>query len=210
MATEISLRPPAVAGKEQAPFHAPSTDWLKGEWFVTHSSLPLWKNKKNVIIKYTPLPPEKGGITHGTDLLDDLVSYQKIGSEKVQTVHGLDRVSGDDAGAWDWRGLGMMRIASTHWEILGYGALVRPGEDGTLVYATQVPKPEDWVVTFFQKTIFTPAGIDLYFRSPTAVTPDVVDGVKAALAKMEHDVARKLAGDLFEIPHDRAEKPAET
>ncbi len=59
-------------------------------------------------------------------------------------IHGID--TPDGLGAWRWRGKGLLKIASSRWEILGWGE--RNGEK--------------WVVTWFAPSLFTPMGIDLY------------------------------------------------
>lgn len=74
----------------------------------------------------------------------------------------------------------------------------------------------DWVVTYFQKTPATPAGIDIYVRDPKQM-PDatyqaILDKMKHLNSKYEHDEdpkrrqladeLSKLASDFFEIPHD--------
>lgn len=74
-------------------------------------------------------------------------------------------------------------IATSKWEILGWGE-----EEGT---------GNSWVVTYFAKTLFTPAGVDFYSRKG-GLTSQTVEGIKEGLAAMGGDVA-KLAGELFEI-----------
>lgn len=51
-------------------------------------------------------------------------------------------------------------IASSKWQLLGYNP---PGEDG-----------EEWAVTFFEKTLFTPAGLDIYARMEKGLPEDLV------------------------------------
>lgn len=88
--------------------------------------------------------------------------------------------------AYNWRGKGWLVIASSKWEILGYGQ-----EEGT---------GNSWVVTYFAKTLFTPAGVDFYSREG-ALTAQTVESIKAGLAGLGGDVA-KLAGELFEVKMD--------
>ncbi len=124
----------------------------------------------------------------GTDRLDDIVSYQASNSDKIKTVHGVDTASGKGSGAWDWRGKGLLAIASSHWEILGYGEI---GE-------------EPWVVTYFAKTLFTPAGVDIYSRSKNGLSGEIVSGIKEALSTLEDSNVRKLGCEIFEIKRDDA------
>jgi hypothetical protein len=156
----------------------------------------MWKKNRNVQITYTPItstsPPQ----------IDDVVTYQPIGSESLKTVHGVDKPfevpntaapAGDEQAAsmaYHWRGKGWLMIASSKWEILGYGE-----EEGT---------GNSWVVTYFAKTLFTPAGVDFYSRKG-GLTPQTVESIKAALAGLGGDVA-KLASELFEVTMDGARK----
>ncbi len=188
----ITLRTPTVIdAPSQSAFVAPSISWLSGTWNVTHSTLPMWKSKKNVSITYKSLPStSEGGGSGESDRLDDLVSYQPLGSDKVKTVHGVDKASGKGSGAWDWRGKGLLAIASSHWEVLGYS-----------------DQGEEWVVTYFAKTLFTPAGIDIYARPQAMLSTEVVAGIRKALSELPDPGLKELAGSIFEVQHDNA-RPA--
>ncbi len=155
----------------------------------------MWKGKRNVRIKYTPLDPSSTSIPKdSTDRLDDLVTYQSIKGEKVSTVHGVDKAvgNGDSRGEWDWRGKGWLKIAGSHWEVLGWGE-----EDGTA---------NKWVVTMFAKTLFTPAGIDVYSQSREGLRPETLDAVKKALADIDDADVKKMSAEIFEIQTDDARK----
>lgn len=159
----------------------------------------MWKSSRNVRINYTPVTGTSP--TH----IDDVVTYQKLKSPSLKTVHGVDKafhvdntsaptVSPDDGElasmAYHWRGKGMLAVASSKWEILGYGE-----EEGT---------GNSWVVTYFAKTLFTPAGVDFYSRSG-GLAPETIEGIKTELAKLGGDVA-KLAGEVFEVTMDGERK----
>ena len=62
-------------------------------------------------------------------------------------MRGVDTPHPSHPAAYGWRGKGWLKIASSQWEVLGSGE-----EEG------------GWAVTFFQKTLFTPIGIDVYAR----------------------------------------------
>lgn len=157
----------------------------------------MWKKNRNVRITYTPI--------EGTSpvQIDDVVTYNPIGSDAVKTVHGVDKPfevpntaaaqEGDGqraSMAYHWRGKGWLMIASSKWEILGYG-----DEEGS---------GNSWVVTYFAKTLFTPAGVDFYSRKGN-LKPETVESIKTALAELGGDVA-KLAGELFEVKLDEERK----
>lgn len=70
----------------------------------------MWRDKRNVRILYTRLPGDK---------LDDVATYQSQRSPELQRVHGIDRPRKD--GSYTWRGKGMLQVASSRWEVLGWG-----------------------------------------------------------------------------------------
>ena len=156
----------------------------------------MWKSKRNVRITYSLLPPSAPSIPEEqTDRLDDLVEYQSLDSDKQHTVRGIDKASGGagDHDAWDWRGKGWLMIASSHWEVLGWGE--EKGADQS--------SGNRWAVTFFAKTLFTPAGIDVYSRRQQGLNADTLEQIKNALADSASDEVRSLAQQIFEIKTDR-------
>lgn len=155
----------------------------------------MWKSKRNVRIQYTPLEPSSPSVAkENTDRLDDLVSYQSLDGEKVHTINGVDKCSsaGEARGEWDWRGKGLLKVASSHWEVLAWGE-----EEGS---------GNKWVITEFAKTLFTPAGIDVYSRDRGGVQPETLLEMKQALAAVDDGDVKKLAGQLFEVTIDDARK----
>lgn len=184
MADVVLRVPSSVAGVASNPAgDAPSLDWMVGTWHVTHATLPMWKSKCNVRITYTALSPT-GAAAHPR--VDDLVEYQVPGNPKVKSVHGTStsdpKENLGECWAWQWRGHGWLMIASSNWEILGYGE-----DDGNA-----------WVVTYFSKTLFTPAGIDVYSRSSSLPEP-TLQKIKRALDGFEDPALKKLAGEIFEV-----------
>ncbi|KAI9823039.1 MAG: hypothetical protein M1832_002693 [Thelocarpon impressellum] len=181
----IALHLPARSGP---PTHStPSPAFLaRGGWHVTHSSLPMWTSKRNVRIEYAALP----AAANGSARMDDLVSYQALGSAKVKTIAGVDtaKTSGGEGGPWVWRGKGWLGVATSHWEVLGFG-----GEG-----------QGEWILTFFEKTLFTPSGIDICVRSERGLPEEVVGGIKAALDGLGDDELRDLGRAMFEVKRDGA------
>lgn len=176
----LKFRPPSSSNaRTESPFNVPALDFLKGSWHVTHSTLPMWKKNRNVVITYTPL--ESGAI-------DDLVEYFPVNSHKRKTVEGIDKPHADVKGAYNWRGKGWLKIASSHWEVLGHGE-----EDG------------GWVVTFFEKTLFTPAGIDIYARQKGGLSAELIERIKAEMRKIHDPAFVVQAEQIFEIKHESLE-----
>ncbi|KAJ9614449.1 hypothetical protein H2200_002585 [Cladophialophora chaetospira] len=176
--TGLKFRPPTSSAAPSEDFEPPAISWLQGKWHVTHSTLPMWKKNKNVTITYTSLP-------QNAELLDDLVEYQPVNSNKQKKVEGIDTPDASARGAYSWRGKGLLKIASSHWEVLGYG-----DEDG------------GWAVTYFQKTLFTPAGIDVYARQKAGLSETLLEQVKQELRAVQDDNVKKLADTIFPIKHD--------
>jgi hypothetical protein len=179
---QIALRAPTTIAAATTTFTPPPLPWLLGTWHVTHSTLPIWKKARNVSITYTPLAssPEK---------LDDLVTYQSLTGDKLKTVSGTDAPAG--SGAWNWRGNGWLMIVSSHWEVLGWGEEEESDGEGC-----------KWVVTYFAKTLFTPAGIDIYSRRKEGLKEGTLQAVKQALGKVDAEVVKGLVGSIFEVKSD--------
>lgn len=73
---------------------------------------------------------------------------------------------------------GWLVIASSKWQVLGYG-------DG-------------WAVTFFAKTLFTPAGLDVYSRDGNGISEELFQEILSKTKALGGEVG-KLAETLFEV-----------
>lgn len=211
----ISLRAPTTSPHHHPPspetatpsFNPPTPEWLSGTWHVTHSTLPMWKSARNVRITYTILPPPTPSSTSTSTStsplpplpqLDDLVEYQKLsGGERWKKIEGIDtpapkreggggRNGEGEGGEWNWRGKGWLKVASSHWEVLGWGDL----------------DENQWVVTYFGKTLFTPAGVDVYTRRKEGAGEEVLEAIKEAMGRCGNEEIRGFVGELFEVKRD--------
>lgn len=170
----------------------------------------MWKKAQNVSITYTVLSSDSSG----RPTFDNLVEYQTLGAEEggaKKTVKGIEAPRETVEGAWRWRGKGWLMIASSDWEVLGYG---RPTSFSTSSSTTPAPNPDpnadrdgegemerkedDWVVTYFAKTLFTPSGIDVYCRQREGLEESVYSCIVEALGGCGAEV-KKLAGELCEV-----------
>ncbi|KAF2759077.1 hypothetical protein EJ05DRAFT_332001 [Pseudovirgaria hyperparasitica] len=185
MAASIVLRPPITSSaKVPEGLTAPSVEDLKGVWHVTHSTLPMWKKARNIRITYTPHQAGNGPVK-----INDNVSYQSLTAAKIKNVDGVD-VAQDGGWSYKWRGKGLLMIASSKWEIMAFGK-----EHGS---------ENEYAVTFFNKTLFTPAGVDFYSRAPEGLKAETVEAMKAALLSIEDETIKSLGGQIFEIKMDDA------
>ncbi|MCJ1390069.1 hypothetical protein MMC18_002927 [Xylographa bjoerkii] len=192
-AAPITIRPPSLSSPHPAPpaFTLPPPAFLAGTWHVTHSTLPMWKTARNVTITYTPLPT----LVHGQPQLDDRVAYQPLGSDKRKTIAGVDTYSKDGNGAWDWRGKGWLKIASSRWEVLGWGVLEGGSAEGNAEGSAA------WAVTYFAKSIFSPAGIDVYTRGER-LEEAMLERINEGLVAVEDEGFQRLVETMFEVKRD--------
>ncbi|GAA99663.1 uncharacterized protein L969DRAFT_47938 [Mixia osmundae IAM 14324] len=178
-------------------------DALLGSWDIVYSTLPLWRNKKNVCITYALVPGFPA-----SDRLDDLVEYHAsvyVDSRKTprRAIRGIDRrelpsgikdLSTVNGVHWRWRGKGFLMPITSDWQILG------------LHLAKEHPLPPDrdeWIVSYFQATLFSPAGLDIYARTGSPpVDSERMDKIIKALQSVEDTTVAKLAKDIFPISHD--------
>ncbi len=156
----------------------------------------MWRKARNVAITYKALSSSSAK-SDETTRLDDLVTYQSLTSPKLKTVSGIDTPA--TPGCWNWRGNGWLIIASSHWEVLGYGTV---GGEGGAEGEGEGKEQEQWVVTFFQKTLFTPAGLDIYSRRKGRLGEGTLEAIKRALGEVDSEMVKKLAGELFVVKSD--------
>jgi hypothetical protein len=179
---DVHFRPPStIAGAASSTFVPPPLSFVEGMWHVAYSTLPMWKSNRNVTITYTPHPDIEGA-------WDNLVKYQPVSSEKWKTVEGVEKPDPNVASAWNWRGNGWLKIASSHWQVLGYGG------NGQ----------EAWCVIWFEKTLFTPAGMDvLVKRSPKdGSTDSVLKDIHAHIDRVNEPTLKQQSDKLFPVKHE--------
>lgn len=132
-----------------------SPDAVEGTWHVVATSLPFWRSRQSPSVTYTPLPDGR---------ILDVVHYTSRGRGRL--VIGADTVV---EGGYHWRGLTpLTRLTSSRWRVVAADESAA-SLDGR------------WAVTAFEKTLFTPAGIDVYCRAP-AIDPAASDAARAAIA----------------------------
>jgi hypothetical protein len=142
-----------------------------------------------VSITYTPhadVDPAQGIVK-----FDDLVEYYpasaKLGS-KPSTVVGIDHTLG--VGRFKWRGSGLLLIASSKWQVLGCNASEAEGS-------------QPWALTFFEKTLFTPAGLDILARSAEGIPEPLLNEILEKVKAVGGDVAA-LSETFFEVERTKA------
>ncbi|OBZ68202.1 hypothetical protein A0H81_11926 [Grifola frondosa] len=173
--SQVAIHPPDV--------HNPpiifDLEQFMGTWHVTHSTLPLWKSRKDVTITYTLKDTQS---SPNTLQFDDIVEYRSKSDPPSSTRTRIP----PPRTRYKWRGKGWLMVASSRWQILGCSSDTSP----TAASA--------WALTYFEKTLFTPAGLDIYARTahglPDALVQDIINKAKA----LDGDVG-SLAEKFFEV-----------
>ncbi|KEP48383.1 putative TrfA domain protein [Rhizoctonia solani 123E] len=159
-----------------------------GKWHVVQSTLPLWKSRSDVTITYSQIATSSPDVVK----FDDIVEYRSraspgsarsriVGVDTLVTTHHGAPEGYKSGVSYHWRGKGWLMIATSNWQVLGYNPDL------------------GWAVTYFSKTLFTPAGLDVYVRDPIRVNGEVVKGILEATKKVGGEIG-SLAEDFFQVP----------
>ncbi|ETW81059.1 hypothetical protein HETIRDRAFT_427868 [Heterobasidion irregulare TC 32-1] len=174
------------------------------------------QDKKDVTISYAPItttpgpsPSSPSSSAPRPTRINDLVEYRSIAasaSSRPSRVLGVDTLDPASPTRFKWRGKGLLIIASSRWHLLGYHSPVpspspSPGTGPDPTVAADAPP--SWAVTFFEKTLFTPAGLDIYARAPEGLPADLHAAIVRALHALGGEVA-DLAASLFEVQRSAA------
>src|SRR5947208_3291998 len=181
---KLAFRAPSTSHgrKSDTAFPSPSLDFLHGAWHVTHSTLPMWKSNRNVVITYTPAEGNTGGI-------QERVSFKPRNNDKQKNIQGFDTPHTEIPASYKWRGKGWLKLTSSQWEVQGHGN----EEDG-------------WVVTYFHKTMFSPAGIDIYAKKHGGFSEELLQRIVSEIKGVGDEHLQKLVEGLFAIRHDWSAK----
>jgi len=185
MGTSFALRPSItrLPLNDSPVYEPPSSSELLGEWFIVLTSLPYWLNKRNIKITYSEIP---SGDTNTKSIQDD-VTYQTSTSGKIKAIRGINTPSqSGQPGAWNWRGCGLIKVVSNHWEVLAHEPL--QGRDRA-----------EWIVIHTGKSLFAPAAVHVYSRTQKALAKDVRDDLTKALA--EHQDLKETLETMVDVQH---------
>ena len=203
--SDVKLRSPSVYVPIPATATPPSLAWLSRTWTVTHSTLPMWRSSRDVRISYSVLAPSSDARERNADRVEHVPISSGDGSDELSccerlraaptVIEGVNTATlPGDASSWDWRGKGALFFVTSHWEVLGWGErTVDGGGDNTGV-------TERWAVTWFQKTLFSDEGVDVYCDRPEGISREtyalIFDALKGLEASRVADLVEK---DMFAI-----------
>jgi len=110
-----------------------------GRWHIVYTSLDFWRNRFNPTVTYT---------LEGERILDEVRYTNERGSP--QQVVGYDVVLHHGGSLFQWRAKDWyLRFLTSQWGVIDH-------DDAC----------EQWAMTYFSKTLFTAAGMDIYARAP--------------------------------------------
>ncbi len=114
---------------------------LPGTWHLHYSTFPMWQRKgvHTVTFNYTSITLD------GTVALLDEVKYLK--QERARSVVGRDLLDATDPGAFTWRGKGLLWFFQSKWRV------------------EWMSEDHSAMVISFDRTLVTPAGIDILTRA---------------------------------------------
>lgn len=183
----FTLRSPTThtpsTGPSSSDIKPPSLEQLLGRWYITHTSSPAWRDKRNVELTFT----SRASISQLNLQIDDLITYQSLTSSKLQRIQGTDSLSQANPWAWTWRGNGWLKLVTSHWEILGHGKLQNHGQ---------------WIMVYAQKSVFTPAVINVYTRKKKGLPEAMRKEIETAVGEFGHQDLQALMGSLYSVPQN--------
>lgn len=121
---------------------------LEGTWHIVATTFPMWLSGKRLDPTFT--------YTRRDDVLEDDVAYVNPKGE-TKHIRGVDTPTGP--ASFEWRGNGLLRVLSSRWHV------------------THLSDDRSWAIISFDKTLFTPAGVDAITRAavPDAETWSAID-----------------------------------
>lgn len=144
-------------------------DILQGTWHLIYSNFDMWKEDvSNVTFNYSIETKD------GKDVLLDEVKYLKAGKEK--NITGYDHPEDDTK--FTWRGKGMLGLLSSNWQVEWFN------------------HTQDCMVISFEKTMVTPAGVDILTRS-NMPNEEIIREAKQIIDMNER--LRKAATGLYRV-----------
>ncbi|GIM90378.1 hypothetical protein [Paractinoplanes toevensis] len=124
---------------------------LPGQWRVLATTFPMWLSGRRL------RPTFAYELRAGSPLtLGDVVSY-RTRSGAGRRITGVDRFDAR-TGVFTWRGRGVLGVLSSRWRV------------------THLSDDRDLIVLTFERSLLTPAGIDVIGRGPDE-RPDARDRV---------------------------------
>lgn len=182
-----SLLPSPSRSQEQPPPPPLIAQDLVGvTWNMIASSSSMWLDRKySITINYSANDASK---------LTEVTAWYSDHSNQQSSTRGISSPLATGLGyVYDWRGAGWLRLITTRWEIIGLGELSYPdgvGESNAVA-----------MVTFVQKTIFSPAALSVLILQSGGQVHDTQKEniVKAVVMALTALGAESLDGEIDKL-----------
>ncbi|WP_107038928.1 lipocalin family protein [Brumimicrobium mesophilum] len=118
-----------------------SFEEIQGKWYINMSNFPMWLkgDKVNPSLNYTIEKKDDSFILY------DEVIFEKNG--KTKSIVGYDYAENSENTHFIWRGKGILKILKSEWKIV------------------ETDPKMQWMIIYFEKTLFTPEGYDVVSRN---------------------------------------------
>ena len=116
---------------------------FEGTWYIHLTNFPQWLKEKNE----NPTLNYSIGKRNDKKGLNDLVKYERNGKEK--TIAGFDFPQDSTFTKFKWKGKGLLGFVGSEWWVVAYD------------------RDDQWMITQFESTLFSPAGVDVISKSKT-------------------------------------------
>lgn len=117
-----------------------SPEDFRGKWYINMTNFPMWLKGDRTSPSLNYEPETRNGITG----LKDKVIFTKGGKET--SIEGFDKPINDTGARYSWRGNGLLWLLESKWQVLYFD------------------REKQLMITHFDKTIFTPSGMDVISR----------------------------------------------
>jgi lipocalin len=116
---------------------------FEGTWYIHLTNFPQWLKEKN----QNPTLNYSIGKRNDKKGLNDLVKYERNGKQK--TISGFDFPLDSTNTQFNWKGKGILSLVGSKWWVVAYNS------------------EKQWMITQFENTLFSPAGVDVISKSKT-------------------------------------------
>ena len=152
-----------------------------GHWYIYATNLNMWKDNLSPTITYSiheTLPD-------GRVRINDSVTYNTkrpcVGFVP-KNIEGIDTQSTHKASRFQWRGNGILKLITSEFGIV------------SVDNETTHDQPYQWMVTMFDSTLFTSAGVDLMTRTRQPSTNVLNDFIRFC---QENPIVRPKSRNMF-------------
>ncbi|KAI5855029.1 hypothetical protein GGS23DRAFT_470595 [Durotheca rogersii] len=190
----------SFSGAEQQPPPLTTRDLFGATWHMIASSSTMWQDRKSSItVTYS-------ATADGADGRDfyDVAAWSADNSSKQHSTKGLSCPAAAYSGyVYAWRGTGWLRLITTRWEVVGLGVVSHrseaDGADGADVEDDDRGDGAVVLVTFVQKTTFSPPALSVFIRQEHLNGTQEENVVKRVVAELKSQGMESLHAEVDKL-----------